>query len=138
MFLIQCISKDSLLDSFDEIREEMFYKSSLKLDIEKFPSISDSIRLHILCAYFQAHLWYHAVYANTQINPLEYGYEEDGYGYLCPIFINKTNILPDDFPVPCTCKKCARETACKCRKMQIPCCTYCGCQAKRECSNPYD
>ena len=106
MFLIQCISKDSLLDSFDEIREEMFYKSSLKLDIEKFPPTSDSIRLHILRAYFQAHLWYHAVYANTQINPLEYGYEEDGYGYLCPIFINETNILPDDF----LCKKCARET----------------------------
>ena len=80
-FLIQCISKDSLLDSLDEIREEMFYKSALKLDIEKFPPTSDSVRLYILRAYFEAHLLYHAVYANTQINPLEYGYEEDGYGY---------------------------------------------------------
>ena len=116
----------------------MFYKSSLKLDIEKFPPTSDSIRLHILRAYFQAHLWYHAVYANTQINPLEYGYEEDSYGYLCPIFINKTNILPDDFPVLCTCEKSAREIVSKCRKIQIPLCKYCGYQAKRECSNPYD
>ena len=121
MFLVQCISKDSFLDSFDEIREKMFYKSSLKLDIEKFTPTSDSIRLHILHAYFPAHLWYHAVYANTQINPLEYGYEEDGYSYLCPIFINETNILPDDCPVPCTGKNCARETICKCRKMQVPC-----------------
>ena len=111
----------------------MFYKSSLKLDIEKFLPISDSIRLHILRAYFEAHLWYHAVYANTQINPLEYG-----YGYSCPIFINETNIFLDDFPVPCMCKKCVRETICKCRKMQVPCCKYCGCQAKRECSTPYD
>ena len=71
IFLIQCISKDPLLNSFDEIREEMFYKTSLKLDIEKFPPTSDSIRLHILHAYFQADLWYHAVYANTQINRLE-------------------------------------------------------------------
>ena len=62
MFLIQCISKDSLPDSFDEIHKEMFYKSSLKLDIEKFPPTSDSIRLHILRAYFQAHLWYHTYY----------------------------------------------------------------------------
>ena len=77
MFLIQCILKDSLLDSFDEIRKERFYKSSLKLDIGKFPPTSDSIRLHILCAYFQVHLWYQAVYANTQINLLEYGHEED-------------------------------------------------------------
>ena len=138
MFLIQCTSKDSLLDSFNEICEEMFDKSSLKFDIEKFLPTSDSIRLHIICAYFQAYLWYHAVYANTQINLLEYRYEEDGYGYLCPICINKIYILPDDFPAPCTCKKCARETVRKCRKMQIPCCKYCGCQAKRECSNPYD
>ena len=56
IFLIQCISKYSLLDSFDEIREEMFCKTSLKLDIEKFPPTSDSIRLHILHAYFQADL----------------------------------------------------------------------------------
>ena len=70
MFLVQCISKDSFLDSSDEICEAMFYKSSLKLDIEKFPPTSDSIRLHILHAYFPAPLWYHAVYANTQINPL--------------------------------------------------------------------
>ena len=112
-FLIQCISKDSSLNSFDEIHEEMFYKSSLRLDIEKFLPTSDSVRLHILRAYFQTHLWYHAVYANTQINPLEYGYEEDGYGYLCPIFINGTNILPDHFPGLCTCKKCARETVYK-------------------------
>ena len=56
IFLIQCISKDSLLNSFDEIGEEMFYKTSLKLDIEKFPPTSDSIRLHILHAYFQADL----------------------------------------------------------------------------------
>ena len=76
MFLIQCILKDSSLDSFDEIRKEMFYKSSLKLDIEKSPPTSDSIRLHILRAYFQVHLWYQAVYAKTQINLLEYGYEE--------------------------------------------------------------
>ena len=82
----------------------------MKLDIEKFPPTSDSVRLHIRHAYFQAHLWYHAVYANTKINLLEYGYEENGYGYLCSIFINETNILLDDFPVPCTCKKCARET----------------------------
>ena len=71
VFLIQCISKDSLLDSFDEIREEMFYKTSVKLDIAKFPPTSGSIRLHILHAYFQGDLWYHAVYANTQINPLD-------------------------------------------------------------------
>ena len=77
------------------------------------PPTSDSGRLHILRAYFQTHFWYHAVYANTQINPLEYGYEEDGYGYLCPIFINGTNILPDHFPVLCTCKKYARETVYK-------------------------
>ena len=83
----------------------------MKLDIEKFPPTSDSVRLHIRRAYF------HGVYANTKINPLEYGYEEDGYGYLSPIFINDTNTLPDNFPVPCTCKKCARETVCKCRKM---------------------
>ena len=62
------------------------------------------------------------LYMVTQINSLKYGYKEDSYGYLCPIFINETNIPPDNFPLPCTFKKCACKTVCKCWKMQIPCC----------------
>ena len=62
------------------------------------------------------------LYMVTQINSLKYGYKEDSYGYLCPTFINETNIPTDNFPLPCTFKKCASKTVCKCWKMQIPCC----------------
>ena len=62
------------------------------------------------------------------------------YGY---IFLNKklipdfeTEIVPEDFPLPCSCQKCARDNACPCRKQKIPCCEFCKCQGNSNCKNP--
>ena len=39
--------------------------------------------------------------------------------------------FPDDFPVPCTWGKCARDNVCPCKIKSIGCCQFCKC-AKSE------
>ena len=58
LFLVKCISKNTRSTNFDELREEIHHNKSFKLDIEKLPPTSNSIKLHIRRAYLQAYLWY--------------------------------------------------------------------------------
>ena len=52
---------------------------------------------------------------------------------LIPV-INDGIPLPEDFPAPCTCLKCARGNICLCRVVGIECCDFCKCHKK--CKNP--
>ena len=67
------------------------------------------------------------------LDPLCYGYTLDDNERLVADICSLE--LPDDFPLPCTCGTCARETVCPCRKKSVGCCQYCKC-SKRECRNP--
>ena len=98
-----------------------------------------SISLHIKRAYLQTHISLHAPFVKSiSISPLEYGYEkdddeeEDQEGVI-PVVINSA--LPEDFPKPCKCLKCARDNTCICRAKGLKCCEYCGCKPD-ECKNP--
>ena len=137
-FLAQCISKERH-ETFDDLRRAMFYKYSKDLNLEKLPPTSSSISLHIKRAYLQTHIWLHAPFVKSiSISPLEYGYEkdddeeEDQEGVI-PVVINSA--LPEDFPKPCKCLKCARDNTCICRAKGLKCCEYCGCKPE-ECKNP--
>ena len=112
---------------------EVYHEKALTLDLEKFLPTSNTIRLHIQCAYLQSHLWYQAPFNESIDIDIElYGYvrEEDD---LHPI-ISDVQEIPDTFPLPCRCKKCAHGNVCPCRSKNIPCCKYCKCQA--DCKNP--
>ena len=100
----------------------------LTLDLEKFPPTSNTTKLHIRRAYLQSHLWYQAPFNESVDIAVEL------YGYVCeedelhPV-ISDAHEIPDTFPAPCPCKKCAHRNVCPCRSKNIPCCKYCKCQA---------
>ena len=59
-------------------------------------------------------------------HPIDYGYTLDIDGELVPIITG--SVLPDDYPKPCTCGKCARQTVCPCRVMDMSCTDFCKCK----------
>ena len=61
-FLLECITRAETraVDTFDEMRFTRFHLPNFKLDLEKFPCTSKSIRLHINKAYYQRRLWFSA------------------------------------------------------------------------------
>ena len=127
--LLRCISNES----FDDLRYDVYHKKLQELDLEKFPATSGAIKQHILCAYLQCHLWFHASFIeDISIDPLQCGYSLNEEDDLVPLIINET-LIPADFPSPCNCLKCARPQGCPCRSKQIACSQYCKCEAKQSC-----
>ena len=52
---------------------------------------------------------------NLEIDPLQYGNdfdEDDDVDEIVPTIVD--HVLPEDFPMPCKCGKCARENICSC------------------------
>ena len=134
-FLLMCASKHDV-STFDDLRYVVYHEKYQEFSIEKFPPTSASIREHILRAYLQTYMWVHAPFvSHTEIDPLLYGYECDDEGSLAPKLSEKPAI-PDDFPAPCNCLKCATKV-CPCRKREISCCQYCKCDAGDSCKNPF-
>ena len=62
-----------------------------------------------------------------------YSYFLNDNGLLSPSIV-VGNVLPDDFPSPCQCGKCARQDVCICRINGVKCCDFCIC--KGTCKNP--
>lgn len=92
----------------------MYHNHTLKLYLDKLPPTSTTIRTHILRAYFQAYLWYHSPFQQSiEMNPEEYGYHVEDE-ILVPT-IETVKKLPENFPKPCNCGKCARKNVCPCR-----------------------
>lgn len=135
-FLVSCVCKNEFILDFDNLRNKTYYKKAKEINLEKLPPTSSSIGLHIKRAYLQTFIWLHAPFTDDfDINPLNYGYEcnDDDEDEIVPKIIN--NALPEDFPMPCNCGKCARENVCSCRINNLKCCEYCRCQPE-SCKNP--
>ena len=80
-FLLHCICKNENIATFDQLKNNVYYKKSKELDLERFPPTSSSILLHIKRAYFQSYVWLHSPFVDSiTLDPLEYGYELDGSG----------------------------------------------------------
>ena len=131
-FLVKCIDGKTNSQSFDELRMEYYHREN-KFYLEKIPPTSASIYKHIQRAFLQSHIWYNSCFREIPfLDPLNYGY----------LFINEvlipdfeTEIVPEDFPLPCSFQKCARENVCPCRKRKITC-EFCKCQRCSSCKNP--
>ena len=67
------------------------------------------------------------------LRSLHYGYREaregENEGGLMPVIIPE-DTLPENFPHPCSCLKCAKPNVCCCRIDGIACCDFCQCKAK--------
>ena len=119
-FLVRCICKDENINTFDQLRNMVYYKKSKKLDLERFPPTSSSILLHIKRVYLQSYVWLRSPFAKSlAINPLEYDYKLQKM----MMMNNEPNImtvsLPEDLSIPCNCRKCARANVCICRVSNI-------------------
>ena len=61
--------------------------------------------------------------------PEDYGYQLDNKKGLIPTIIaDDQELLPNDFPKPCSCLKCARKNVCPCRVCETLCCEFCNCR----------
>ena len=116
-FLVCCICKDENINTFDHLRNMVYYKKFEKLDLERFSPTSSSILLHIKRAHLQLYVWLRSPFAKSLlIDPLEYGYklQENDDEVMKP---NITTIsLPEDLPIPCKCGKYA--------SVHLPCKQY--------------
>ena len=135
-FLVDCISKDSKVQTFDELRFQTYHRKNFQLDFEKLPCTSRRIRRHIKRAYLQTFRWINAAsMESTDLNPVDYAYSLDDNEHLVPDVVDGDRI-PSDFPLPCNCLKCAKSTVCPCRVKQIACCKLCKYGATVDCKNP--
>lgn len=136
-FLVCCVLKKFSYDvkTFDDLRLLVYYKNTKKLEISKLPCTSDAIVNHIKRAHLQCWLWESsAAQNNSVLDPLDYGYLKDNENVFYPMYTTNP-ALPSNFPSPCSCLKCMRETICTCRVAQIPCIKFCKCNCR--CRNPY-
>ena len=139
-FLVRCICKDENINTFEQLRNMVYYKKSKKLDLERFPQTSSSIFLHIRRAHLQSHVWLSSPFSKSfVIDSLEYGYnlqedDDDDDEVMKPNIM--TISLPDNLPIPCKCGKCARAHLCISRVNNIQCCQHCNCKAET-CQNSY-
>ena len=135
-FLVKCILSSSGCTNFNDLRYEMYHHKKFKFDLHKFPCTSESLKNHIRRACFETHLWMHSsIFERVSLSPTDYGYEIDESEQLIPIIMTASN-LPDDFPSPCNCVKCAKKNVCPCRVRKIKCCQFCKCQSSQVCQNP--
>ena len=132
-FLVKCIDSKANSESFDDLRME-YYHHHNNFNLDRIPPTSTSIHKHIQRAFLQSHIWYNSCFREIPFkDPLDCGYiftDEK----LIPDF--ETEIFPEDFPMPCSCQKCARDNVCPCRKRKILCCEFCKCQRNSICQNP--
>ena len=71
VFLVTCLKAKSTKISFDELRYEIYHKKPSKLEPQKFPCTSKSLRLHIQRAYFQSMEWNQAAFqSSSYLNPI--------------------------------------------------------------------
>ena len=112
---------------------------SKKLDLNKFPCSSIALREHIKRAYIQTHLWITSTTRNREIieNRESYGWLLSGTALVPTLLPEGLLSKPINLPEPCTCKKCAFETKCRCRKHKMKCCRFCVCSNDKQCKNPY-
>ena len=131
-FLVKCMPSSSSASNFDELRHHVYHASKLnKLHVEKLPCCSSSLHFRILRAHRQCYTIRNCL-SQVELHPEDYGFEfdtEDGY---VPR-ITSSN-LPEDFPTPCTCGKCAKKTVCPCRVNGRKRSDFCRC--KGNCRNP--
>ena len=76
---MECVSTDKA-ESFNNLRYIVYHKQSFGLDMVKLPT-SESIVLHIKCAYF----WIHSFFdEDIDLDPTDFGYVVDQDDNLAP------------------------------------------------------
>ena len=111
----------AVITTFDELRALKYFDYKSELDFKKLPCTSSSIQLHNLRAYYKCRMMTDAPFKDISLShpPELYGFIENS-DFLEVVLVEECT-KPGDLPDPCTCKKCARETVCRCRIAGITC-----------------
>ena len=134
-FLLKCLPKSTNIESFDALCYSYYHSPNYKLDIEKLPCSSSSLKLHIQRSFMECFKIKNCLVNDDLMelcHPNDHGYYFDEDGDLVPIITIQT--LPDDFPSPCICGKCAKENVFPCRVRGTKCTNFCKC--KTDWKNP--
>uniref|UniRef100_A0A6P7FZ99 Uncharacterized protein LOC114325789 n=1 Tax=Diabrotica virgifera virgifera TaxID=50390 RepID=A0A6P7FZ99_DIAVI len=117
--------------SFDELRVWIYkHKNSV---IENLPPTSNSIKLHILRAFYVVHIQTNVLNsAMDELDPTSYGFFMDD-NLLMPQKVHILIPLAEKLPAGCNCSVCGPR--CNCRRLKILCCTFCACMKKNTCTN---
>ena len=114
-FLVECLSNDKNVQTFDELRFQTYHTKSFQLDFGKLPCTSNNIQLHIKRAFLQCYRWLQSPFVkNIDLEHMDYGYIIDEDEHLLPE-ITRRDVTPDDIPLACNCIKCTKSTVCPCR-----------------------
>ena len=117
-FLVNVYKPGTKCKTLDELRYHLYHHG--KKTILNLPPTSRAIG-HIHRAFFGTYRQLHCL-DRQQLYPQNFGYTESD-GNLQPDRL----LIPDNFPMPCTCTSCS-TVFCSCRKLGIACCPYCKCK----------
>ena len=135
-YLVQVLKRNNSSETFNELRYWMYHYGNRKTILDLPPS-SDSIRLHILRAFYVTYQQINILKKDCyKLDPLNFGYIFDN-DFVVPM---KNNALfpPIDELVPnCNCKKCSTKY-CACKAAGLSCTSFCICRSHECCENPYD
>ena len=132
-FLVNVYKPGTKYKTLDELRYHLYYQS--KKTILDLPPTSCTVEGHILRSFHGTYIQMHCL-ESPLLDPINFGCIESD-GSLQPHRLQV--LLPEDFPMPCTCMACA-TSRCSCRKVGIGCCPYCKCKSveKTNCKNLID
>ncbi len=135
-YLVHVLQNGAPFQTMDQLRYYRYFHSKNVLYSE-LPPTSYALYAHILRCWYNCHIQLNCL-KNATLDPLLFAYEEDD-NLLIPTKLHR--IMPENLPLPCTCKKCATQR-CRCRDARIPCCMYCNCRQQNYdlhgtlCKNP--
>lgn len=135
-YLIQVLRPGNPSKTFDELRYWMYHHGKT-FSVTELPPTSESIRLHILRAFFIVYNQNNCLEEKTtSLDPLLFGYKMENDGLILKsvdIFPSTEELVPN-----CNCGKCAQKRSCCCRAAGLPCSSFCHCQTTSQCTNPYN
>ena len=103
-FLVNVYKSGTHCKSMDELRYHLYHHHSKKTILD-LPPTSHSIKGHILRAFHGTYLRLHCL-DRPQLDPQSFGFSQED-GIMQPDRLQI--LLPDDFPMPCKCKSCAKK-----------------------------
>ena len=121
-FLVNVYKPGTKYKTLDELQYQLYYQS--KKTILALPPSSRTVEGHILWSFFGTYMQIHCL-ESPLLSPINFGYMKSEGG-LQPHKLQV--LLPEDFPMPCSCIACATSRCC-CRKVGMECCPCCDCKS---------
>ena len=119
---MQVVQNGVPFKTMDQLRYYKYYHTK-NVIYSELPPTSYSLQAHILRSWYNCHAQLNCLRSHT-LDARLFGYEEEDT-MLIPVKPHR--IMPENLPLPCTCKKCSTQR-CPCRPAGIPCSIYCGCR----------